>query len=639
MSWVSSTLKAQPLHGIATLVTALFLTTLVFCSFDTSTFLGSWKTQLVRGFEAPAMVINPQSERLLVPSKPWTENRTRDSVNSGTILPLQGIRTSDQANETRTSPYLSKNSIVNKKPTSPLQTTRTQTSLSETGISAEPNSPLRGIRPRAEEKETDTSNGIPEKTSSFQWIRFPVEENETEALLHILENNGTKPCHALKTTRIEFLGLPHGNPVVLLAGRIHNFIMAAYDEHGHPRCAGGDYLEADISGSSWKSRPPVTDMGNGSYSIGLQVDPRFEGLYTLKIILLFGNYNGLHLRPERWVRREELVSMEIKFVAEGSNLRPGLEQCRASNYKLPAWSGRWTRGSYNETCEISYNGRFECLDPREPCAEPWCEGPVGSLESNGWVYSAHCSFRIFDAESAWECLDGRWLFFWGDSNHGDSIRNLLNFILGLWDVKAVSRRFDQTFTNGSKRVRITNMFNGHWNESRNYQGVYSLTDADFRDKLKSFFVGDELPDVMIMNSGLHDGVYWKNVRLFARGAEQAAEFWDSVMKSVKNRSKKPVFLYRTTIATGGYARALSFNPHKMEAFNHILLEKLRERNLVSMVVDDFDLTYAWHYDNNCSDGVHYGRAPARAKWHGQIGHQYFVDLMLVHILLNAICLG
>lgn len=33
-------------------------------------------------------------------------------------------------------------------------------------------------------------------------------------------------------------------------------------------------------------------------------------------------------------------------------------------------------------------------------------------------------------------------------------------------------------------------------------------------------------------------------------------------------------------------------------------------------------------DNRCNDGVHYGRAPSKSKWRdGEIGHQYFVDLM------------
>eukprot|EP01018_Ginkgo_biloba_P021329 Gb_31342 [translate_table: standard] len=88
----------------------------------------------------------------------------------------------------------------------------------------------------------------------------------------------------------------------------------------------------------------------------------------------------------------------------------------------------------------------------------------------------------------------------------------------------VPRRFDQTFTNSSKCVRITNMFNGHGNESLNYQGIYLLTNAKSRDKMKSFFAGDELPYVMIMNSGLHDGVYFTNVCLFYGGAKQATKF-------------------------------------------------------------------------------------------------------------------
>jgi hypothetical protein len=52
------------------------------------------------------------------------------------------------------------------------------------------------------------------------------------------------------------------------------------------------------------------------------------------------------------------------------------------------------------------------------------------------------------------------------------------------------------------------------------------------------------------------------------------------------------------------------------------------------------MTFPWHYDNRCNDGVHYGRAPAKRVWRdGKIGHQYFVDLMLGHVLLNAICNG
>nr|CAD1829045.1 unnamed protein product [Ananas comosus var. bracteatus] len=150
---------------------------------------------------------------------------------------------------------------------------------------------------------------------------------------------------------------------------------------------------------------------------------------------------------------------------------------------------------------------------------------------------------------------------------------------------------------------------------------------------------ERVPDVMILNSGLHDGVYWRSVRAFAGGAERAAEFWAEVVGRVRERGRAaPRVFYRTTIAAGGYAREMAFNPSKMEAFDGVLLEKLKEKGLLSGVIDDFDMTFPWHYDNRCSDGVHYGRAPAKKVWRdGQIGHHYFVDLMLGHVLLNAIC--
>jgi hypothetical protein len=100
----------------------------------------------------------------------------------------------------------------------------------------------------------------------------------------------------------------------------------------------------------------------------------------------------------------------------------------------------------------------------------------------------------------------------------------------------------------------------------------------------------------------------------------------------------PRVFYRTTVAIGGYPRDLAFNPSKMEAFNGVLIDKMKIHGvLTGGVVDNFDITFPWHYDNHCNDGVHYGRQPARLVWlDGKIGHQYFVDLMLGHVLLNAI---
>lgn len=483
------------------------------------------------------------------------------------------------------------------------------------------------------------------------WISVELEPNLTSTLLSRWLAPGGETCRDARTTNISIPALDAAagrRTLEFPAGPVHEFAIFSLFDGGGLRCLGGDYFETDLSGARWKARPPVKDHGDGSYAMRLQVHPDFAGEYNLTVVLLFRSFEGLRFSTERFAFRRELRRIPIRFrrpqAAAGSSpeeLRP----CRAVDFRSRvAWSGRWTRHAGNDPCTVARDGRYRCLDPGHPCAPPWCRGPLGALESNGWVYSAHCSFRLFTQEAAWRCLGGRWLFFWGDSNHVDTVRNMLNFVVGLPEVQSVPRRFDGRFTNPSNSgewVRITSIFNGHWNETQNYQGLHSLRDDGFRALVRSYFEEDDgAPDVVVLNSGLHDGVYWRSIRAFAEGAEYAAAFWEEVLGGLRERGKAlPAVFYRTTIAAGGYARSLAFNPQKMEAFNGVLVEKLRARGLLTGgVIDQFDMTFPWHWDNRCSDGVHYGRAPAKAKWRdGEIGHQYFVDLMLVHVLLNAFC--
>ncbi|CAM8993270.1 unnamed protein product [Rhodiola kirilowii] len=475
------------------------------------------------------------------------------------------------------------------------------------------------------------------------WIATELEPNVSENLLQQWLLPGGTPCRDLRTVDISLPRFDNARSVVeFAAGELHECIFQALDEFKNPRCSGGDYFETDLSSETWKSRPPVTDLKNGSYSFKLQVHQDFAGEFTFSITLLFRHFEGLKFSPTRFVFDRQLRNFTIRFTSNSQAKLPNLQLCSKSDFNRSLWSGRWTRHGRNDHCEISNDGRFRCLDPKFQCKHPWCDGALGLLESNGWVYSAHCSFKIFNSESAWSCLNGKWLFFWGDSNHVDSIRNLLHFILLVPDLEIVSRRFDANFTNPrnpSQHLRITNVFNGHWNGTGNYLGIESLQNAAFRDLIRSYFSGATVPDAVVMNSGLHDGVYWKNVKRFVAGADYTASFWVKVIDEVTARgAKRPEMIYRTTVATGGYARALAFNPNKMEAFNWILLEKLRDAGVVDGVIDAFDMTYAWHWDNRCNDGVHYGRFPAKMKWRdGEIGHQYFVDLMLVHVWLNVLC--
>lgn len=289
---------------------------------------------------------------------------------------------------------------------------------------------------------------------------------------------------------------------------------------------------------------------------------------------------------------------------------------------------------------------------------------MGLLESNGWVYSAHCKFKIFTKDEAWDCLNGRWLFFWGDSNNEDTVRNLLNFVLGfpLSDVNRFRRWFNGTFHHpelSDYSLTITKIFNGHAEESGNLAGLSSLQNPQYRALLTSYFNETRSPDTMVMNSGLHDAHFYKTASEFAHeGVDYAIAFWQTLWHHTP-----PAVVYRTTITSAGYAKEESGhardglpNPHKMEIYNRIFVEKLQKlQQLQPMhaplpslkIVDAFDLTFPWHYDLNHTDGVHYGREPSKTPWpwrpphaHStatQVGHQYFVDLMLVHTLLNAVC--
>lgn len=480
------------------------------------------------------------------------------------------------------------------------------------------------------------------KPTTLPWISSHFGANYSSDLLARWLTPGGEPCKDSRTVDIRVPSFDGNNNLDLSTGDIHEFAFQALDESGNPHCLGGDYFETDLSGENWKARPPVKDIGNGTYTFSLQVHPDFAGDYNLTIILLFRHYEGLKFSPERFAFDKVLRVIPIRFLKSESQL-PEIRQCKSSDYSKDVWSGRWTRHARNDTCPISDDGRYRCQEPSFSCPHPWCSGPLGLLESNGWIYSTHCSFKMFTSDQAWSCLSNRWIFWWGDSNHCDTVRNILNFILDVHDIPAVPRRFDMNITNPknpSQMVRFTSIFNGHPNDTGNYQGLNSLVNAEYRDLLKGYFSGSTTPDTIIMNSGLHDGVYWSNIRNFVRGADFNGAFWAELVEGVRKRGLvPPVVIYRTTVTTGGYARRLAFNPHKMEAFNGVVLDKMRQHGALDKVIDDFDMTYPWHYDNRCNDGVHYGRAPLKMKWRdGEIGHQYFVDLMLCHVLMNALCI-
>lgn len=117
----------------------------------------------------------------------------------------------------------------------------------------------------------------------------------------------------------------------------------------------------------------------------MQVDRRFAGIYSFTATLLFTNYHGLEHQTTAWQEGKLLISLQIMFWFDNQTLsRRNLEMCTKNDFKLKSWSGRWSQLKGNASCKVNHQGRYLCLDLEEECKAPWCEGPLGILESNGW---------------------------------------------------------------------------------------------------------------------------------------------------------------------------------------------------------------------------------------------------------------
>ncbi|CAM6083749.1 unnamed protein product [Calypogeia fissa] len=503
-------------------------------------------------------------------------------------------------------------------------------------------------------------SSAPHKT----WHNLLLEEpyNYTSTLVSLLQVNttGDNPCNHATTNYTKLGGLPEplaGN-YVFATDILHRLTLVAYEENGTRRCAGGDYFEVDFHNDFYRSRLPTVDFGNGSYGLDLIVPARFAGHFVLEISLLYGNWHGLEVRTDDWAKMTVVMSTELEMVANFGNPNSRtphnnapIKQCTLSDFDLTSWQGRWTRSWFNESCGVDEEKRFRCLpEDHYHCEEPWCFGPIGNIDSNGWAYSAHCSFKIFTAEEAWKCLDGRWLLLWGDSNFLDTARNLILFIMdqplpkGRWlseylffrnyeDVFVNQHQVDQTF-------QISQIWNGHIQELEIGEGLDTLRHEEHQQRLIDHFNGTKRwPDTIVMNSGMHDGVHFGSTESYIESADWAIDWWVKFYNSIPE-NRRPQLLWRTTIAPAGIVRRMPSNPNKLETYNHIMVEKLvAVRDVLPIkFIDTFDLTFPFHYNNECSDGGHYGRPPGSNEnpWWGY-PHWYFVDIMLAHIWLNALC--
>lgn len=179
-------------------------------------------------------------------------------------------------------------------------------------------------------------NLVPKKTNltsnstrvQFEWITAGSQKNFTANLMRGWLAPGGAPCREAKTVEISVPGVDGIDSVELTAGEIHEFKFQAIDESGKNVCIGGDYFETDISGENWKSRPPVKDFGNGTYSFSLQVHPEFAGDFNLTVILLFRHYQGLKFSTSRLGFDRKLRNVRLRFVKTPDVTLPELRSCK-----------------------------------------------------------------------------------------------------------------------------------------------------------------------------------------------------------------------------------------------------------------------------------------------------------------------
>ena len=508
-------------------------------------------------------------------------------------------------------------------------------------------------------------------------------------------------------------------PRCVQLGVPHTLVIRAAGEDGRPVCGGGDYLEAALLGPTVRARPRTVDVGDGRYEVTVHLpdDPLLVGPAKLSLGQLFRKFSGMAYfnnyvddAPDAVVLGETEVRL-ARFGGCGAApaavpphlLRaPPARSCRDVDFMAwPFWEGHWVA---------------QPLAGGARCAPGACAGaPPGEVLTLPWVYRLpECHFHLFAPPEARACLNGSWLFSSGDSNFLDTAGNLVNFTLALhepawmdhpaahpkgrsfdmrgsrpgWDPALVKVKYphlvdenpppprpdewapDALWPAAPFHFRLTNIWNAAPFEHGPLEdqccwGLMIVHQRDWRGKHQAMLQPEGAvgrgPDVMFINTGLHDGMRFSlhpyALRDFASELElSAVGWWQHTLRgwaSGGDGKCKPRMIWRHSVAPGGRARLKRANPQHLEVFNRLTAvavagagggggrEGLRARAAGACqrpfhtasdewsFLDMFDMTFPWHFNEDVSDGGHYGR-------HFKVGADN-VDRMQIQVLLNGLC--
>ena len=386
-----------------------------------------------------------------------------------------------------------------------------------------------------------------------------------------------------------------------------------------------------------------------------------------------------------------VFSAALQLVASAGAAPLRLPSCRAVPFMAePFWSGHWVRlASAGAPCP---EGLCQGSSARLP--QPWVYRlPQCSFElfsaadaracvAGAWVLAAGDSCNPYSADSLFaDVLRVR--------NHSSVPAPLSE---RTFDIQVTAWEDESQGSAPLPApppwlLRLTHIWLGGWDRTGNGAGLSLALDRDALMTLFSHFLawpgGSVLPDVYFINSGLHDGFtdYQEELRVtechhappcptyltgrahpgatarFAAAVGAAVAFFRQLAALPSDLAagarlaaggapggapqplpppRQPRFLWRHTVATAGPRRATIYhNTQKMEVFAHIVAQRLleeaqREPPAHWLFLDEFDMSFPWHYDLDASDHTHYGLKDGRPL-------ASVVDGMMLHVALNGLC--
>ena len=420
------------------------------------------------------------------------------------------------------------------------------------------------------------------------------------------------------------------------------------------------FVGARLAGKRFAARVPVLKSDDGTTLIVLLRIPYAEGAEEgffagdaeLQMYALEGRYTGV--ARQRSTRLHSFASLKTRVASSCNRLdtivSAGLPGARrvslrglgasrrcsrtAGDFSADAWDGYWARS----TCPGPFcggAGRHSAASQGEPEQEANA-GPIAFWIYRTWV----CFFDVFSVSDAQQCLAGKKWVFSMDSNGPHSIHSLLVPILNATEMPLDSRGFrhiaeythNATFTaprEGSFCIVLT--YNGHANLDSWHDGLSTVFSPVFVERHSAAVASFNRAAVQltVINSGLHDLAGKFEPADFAAILPEALDVYDRISSTAAKPGHGPTLrVWRTTITPAGVVRTRAGTPQTVEILNAITAQVVRARKDPEwLIVDDFDMTFPWSFDNRFSDGGHYG-VPGSAN---------FVDQMLLHVYLTLVC--